>query len=93
MNSISAPDLAVMEECKDGLEAGSQAVATAVNWGQPGTPAQEESRSKAALPEEQALPASPHERDDAVFSSTVTGLSSAAYSVQPCTICRHSQGY
>lgn len=62
VNSISAPDLAVMEECKDAIEGNAQAVATSADWAQPATPAQEaEGRSKTGIPQEPSSDGSPRE--------------------------------
>lgn len=56
VSSLSAPDLAVMEECKEAGEANPNTLATAAVLGQPGTPAQEaESRSKGEAAQVQTL--------------------------------------
>ena len=74
VNSISAPDLAVMEECKDAVEGNAQAVATSADWAQPATPAQEaEGRSKAAISQEPSSDSSPQEGHCTDFAASQAG--------------------
>ena len=76
VSSLSAPDLAIMEECKEEAEVNPPTEATAANLGHPGTPAQEaESRSKGDYAKEQTLVDTQQPGHDAELTSTLAGNS------------------